>query len=71
MSDPTDTKPWLTRQEVADLLGVRIETVSRAYMTGQLKGVKFGKVYRFHIDDLNALREYRTTKHSRAMQVRS
>ncbi len=54
----SDTKQWLSMKEVAQLLNLRIETVSRAYHEGRIKGAKFGRVYRFHLDDLDELRQY-------------
>jgi excisionase family DNA binding protein len=62
MSEPLQ-KQWLTREEVAALLGVNVDLVSRMYHSGQLKGLKAGREFRFHIDDLNALRQYRAPRH--------
>ena len=56
---PTEKKVWLSRNEVAALLDVSPVQVSKAYCAGLLKGVKIGGIFRFHRDDIDAMR---TTK---------
>jgi excisionase family DNA binding protein len=46
--------PLLTIAEVAELLGVSIETVRRRINTGELRVIRDGRIIRIHPDDLEA-----------------
>lgn len=54
----------LTRQEVADKLGVSVDKVSTEVKNGNLKAIKMGKTYRFNKDDIDAFISSNETKSS-------
>jgi excisionase family DNA binding protein len=53
----------LTPQQVAERLQVQVQTVVRWLRSGQLKGAKFGRLWRVTEEDLQAfIREHRAQK---------
>jgi excisionase family DNA binding protein len=47
-------EPLLDSQEVAKLMGVHPETVKRRARTGEIPGIKFGKLWRFRASALDS-----------------
>lgn len=47
-------REWLSKEEVADELGLSVRHVERSLSSGKLKKTKFGQLVRIHISDLNA-----------------
>jgi excisionase family DNA binding protein len=45
-------EPWLDSDEVAKLMGVHPETVKRRARTGEIPGIKIGKLWRFRASAL-------------------
>ena len=47
-------KPFLTLEEVADLLGVNYQLIYRLVRSGELPAVRLGRIYRIERADLEA-----------------
>ena len=47
-------EPLLDSQEVAKLMGVHPETVKRRARTGEIPGIKLGKLWRFRASALDS-----------------
>lgn len=53
MSTGWEVGHLLTAEEVADVLRATVKTVGRLRREGQLRGVRVGRAYRFHPDDVS------------------
>jgi excisionase family DNA binding protein len=67
MSSATETDRLLTRQEAAEFLGLREQTLAAWYSTGRygLPVVKVGRRVRYRLRDLEAWLQERTDSHSK------
>ncbi|WP_260706539.1 helix-turn-helix domain-containing protein [Edaphobacter flagellatus] len=50
--ESTEFEPLLDSQQAADLMGVHPETVKRRARSGEIPGMKLGKVWRFRASGL-------------------
>ncbi len=53
-NQPNEFEPLLDSQQGADLMRVHPETVKRRARSGEIPGMKFGKVWRFRASGLEA-----------------
>ena len=56
MSEPR-TEEYFTPEEVAEKLKVSLRTIKTHLLSGQLKGVKVGRLWRIRASDLEAFLE--------------
>lgn len=59
-------EPFLTTEQVANILQVHPFTILKFLKEGKLRGIKLGRVYRIKESDVHEFLENRSTKKSRA-----
>ncbi len=61
MSESSNNRPYLSLEEIADLLGVNYQLIYRLVRSGDLSAMKLGRVYRVKREDLEAFLERQRT----------